>query len=450
MHKKTKIFISLFFISIFCLFFQASFAKYVIEGVQVVAKLDIDRCKPNIELVDIVSSNTNYHTYANKTHFITGHIKITEKNIVRNDLSPDNIKVSVANNFITPDFQSFSLVSENVTEKVYEFSFTNTTTDGSLVIVIPEGIVEDKSGLINEQKYLFTGIYIDNTPPVVTFTETASSDGKSKAEITSNETIRPLSGWNISSNYMLLSKEFANPISYILPITDWAQNFSEVLVNIQNATNILLQYGTYDDYSKQTLVSSGSISSPKTISSNSICKTEAIFMKLSGNIDYSLLQSRCYVYTHWGDGARKSCRYSELMYYHGYNPSSDSEWIDSTSGNLAMYYSSPFTQLGGTGVNVANATASNVSVPIPSDIAKQYLYGISGIQFRLKDSSDYSVVYQAYVKDVGWLKASFDGEENLYKHTKPISAFRMNLVSNSEKQYLVDFWNRDVGTNHID
>lgn len=448
MHKKTKIFISLFFIFTFSIFFQSSFAKYVIEDTHVVAKLDIDRCKPTIELIDIISSNVNYPTYANKTHLISGHIKITEKNIVRNNLSPDNIKITVANKFVTPIFKSFSLVSETSTQKIYEFSFTNTTSDGSLLLFIPEGTVEDKSGLVNEENYLFTGIYVDNTPPVATFTEITGSDGKSKAEITSNETIRPIFGWNISSNYKTLSKEFTNYITYSLPILDWAQNSSEALVDIKNATNIMLEYGTYDDYSKQTIVSSGNVSAPKTISSGSICKSEVIFMRLSGAIDSNSLQGRTYVYTHWGDSARGICRYSELSYYHGYNPSSTSEWMDIGHSNLLIYNGNIFTQFGGRGLNVVNATSSNIKIPIPSDIAKQYLYGISGIQFRLPDTSNYSVVYQAYVKDIGWLKSSCDGQENLYQHDKPISAFRINLVPKSEKQYLIDFWNRDAGTNH--
>lgn len=449
MHKKTKIFISLFFIFISCILFQTSFAKYVIEDVHVVAKLDIDRCQPNIELLDIVSSNTDYHTYANKSHLISGHIKITEKNIVRNNLSPDNIKVTVANQFITPEFKNFSLVSENATEKIYEFSFTNTTGDGSLLLVIPEGIIEDKSGLINEQKYLFTGIYIDNTPPVATFLETTNSDGKSKAEITSNETIRPISGWNISDNYKILSREFSNSITYALPFMDWAQNSSEVLVDVKNATNFILTYGTYDDYSKQTIVSGGNISAPETISSGSICKSEALFIRLSGDITSILLQGKAYVYTHWGENARGICRYSEISYYHGYNPISSTEWFNIGNNNLVMYHKNLFTQLGGVGLNAANATASNIQIPIPSDISKQYLYGISGIQFKLKDNSNYSVVYQAYVKDVGWIKASCDGQENLYQHNRPISAFRINIVPKTEKQYLIDFWNRNVGTNSI-
>lgn len=150
MHKK--IFIILFFIFIFTILFQTTFAKYVIKDTQVVAKLNIDRCKPNIELVDITSSNKNYPTYANQTHIISGHLKLIEKNIVRNNLSFDSLKVAVGNryaitenDYITPTFKSFSLISENETEKIYEFSFTNTINDGALVLIIPEGTIEDKS-----------------------------------------------------------------------------------------------------------------------------------------------------------------------------------------------------------------------------------------------------------------------------------------------------------------
>ncbi len=150
MHKKTKIFIILFFI--LSLFFQNSFAKYVIEDLNVVAKVNIDCTKPTIELIDIISSNIEYPTYANQTHLITGHIKLIESNIIRNELSTKNIKIAVGNRYtisendiISVEFKSFSLISENNNEKIYEFSFTYVTGNGALAIIIPEGIVEDKS-----------------------------------------------------------------------------------------------------------------------------------------------------------------------------------------------------------------------------------------------------------------------------------------------------------------
>lgn len=444
MPKKIKLFISFFFIFIFSLSFQHSFAKYVIEDTVLAVKLDIDRCKPNIELLDITTSNPIYPNYANKTHIISGHIKLIEKNIIRNNLSTTNLKIKVANEWITPNFQNFSLVSDTPTEKIYAFSFTNTASDGALTIVIPSGIVEDKSGLLNDAKYFSTHITIDNIAPVATFKEISNSNHKSKAEITANESICPISGWDSSNNNTILSKEFTNYITYGLPITDFAQNHSEVLIDIKNATYLSLQYGTFDDYSSQTVVSAGKVSAPNTITSNSICKSEVILINLSGNISSDLLQGRVYDYTHWGDGARDICRYSEMSYIHGYN-----DWVTVGKNKLMYFNKILFTQMGGRGQNFPNATSANIKIPIPSDIAKQYLYGISGIQFKLKDTSTYSVVYQSYVHGIGWLKASADGQENLYAHNKPISAFRINLVPKSEKQYLINYWNRDVGTNHV-
>lgn len=379
MHKKTKIFISLFLIFIFSTIFQVSFSKYLIENTHIVAKLDIDRCKPNIELIDIISSNTSYPTYANKTHFITGHIKITEKNIIRNDLSIDTIKIQINKNLITPKFKNFRLVSENATEKIYEFSFTNIEGNGRLVIIIPEGIIEDKSGLFNELKYFSTDILIDNTSPLVSFSETTSLDGISNAQITSNEKIVPINGWNISNNGMGLSKEFLNSISYTLPITDFAQNSSEVLIDIQNATNILLRYRTYHTDKKIIDTNGGKILKCKTISSNSIPKSEALFIRLSGSLS-SPLQGKNYTYTNLKIGL---------------NPASISEWITSI----------------------------------------------------FKNTSNFSIVYQIHTTNEGWLKAFRTESKNSHQHNKPISAFRMNLVPKTEEQYLIDFWNRDVGTN---
>lgn len=449
-HKKTKILTTLFFIFLIQFFCQISFSKYVIEDTQTIAKLDIDRTKPTIELLDIISSNTDYPTYANQTHLITGHIKITEKNIIRNDLSSTTLKVAVGNryyilekDYITPEFKSFFLLSENSTEKIYEFSFTHAVGNGALVLTIPEGTIEDKSGLVNEKINLTPSFTIDNTPPKCTFEESSGSNGKSIAELFPAEPIRPLEGWNGSAFW--LTKEFSNPVSYSLPIVDFAQNASEVLISIQNPTAISIEYGTYDACSLYRFTSNGKIPAPNTISSNSLCKAEAIFIKLADTINANSLEGRSYVHTYWGDGSKAVCYYSNLYYSHGY-----SKWLNLSSENIIYWGEKLFSQLGGVGSNSVNATSVDSYVPIPNDIAKQYLYGISGIQFRLKDTSNFSVVYQSYVKDIGWLKASADGEESFYRHDKPISSFRINLVPKSEKQYLIDFWNRDIGTNHID
>ena len=217
---------------------------------------------------------------------------------------------------------------------------------------------------------------------MLVFQKLLALNGKSNAQITSNEKILPINGWNISNNGMVLSKDFDNSISYTLPITDFAQNSSEVLIDIQNATNILLQYRAYNADKKCIYTTGGKVLASKTISSNSIPKSEALFIKLSGSLT-SPLQGKNYTYTNLKGGL---------------NPTSISEWITSI----------------------------------------------------FKNTSNFSIVYQTHTKNEGWLKAFCNEQENLYQHDKPISAFRMNLVPKTEKQYLIDFWNRDVGMNHID
>ncbi len=448
MHKKTKILIILGLIFSIHLFSQICFAKYVIETSNLAAKINIDTTKPKIELVDIISSNTNYPTYANQTHLITGHIKIIEENISRNIFSSNHLTILVDNSPTLVDFKSFSLISENSSEKIYEFSFTNTTGNGILSLVIPEGIVEDIAGFCNESRTFSTNIMIDNIAPAVSFQEIPSSNGKSLAQLTANEAIANLVGWTSSSDGYVLSKEFCNPVSYQLPITDFAQNSSDLFIRIEKATNLSLNYGSFDITSRQTFVSNGQISAPKTISSDSICKTETILVNVSGDIAPNSLQGRTYIHTYWGEGASATCTYHKLTYYHGYNPNPSSNWLNIGSDNIYYSDNKPFSQFGGAGINRAG-NSSSLSKPLPSDIAKQYLFGISGMQFKLNNSPDFSIVYQGYVKDFGWLAASCDGEENLFQHDKPFSSIRMNLVPKTEKQYLINFWNCDIGTHNI-
>lgn len=68
---------------------------------------------------------------------------------------------------------------------------------------------------------------------------------------------------------------------------------------------------------------------------------------------------------------------------------------------------------------------------------------------KLKDESYYSIVYQILVNGKGWLKTCSDGEEAMYKLKKPMSAIRLALVPKTEKQYVTDLWNKDIGTNKI-
>ena len=68
------------------------------------------------------------------------------------------------------------------------------------------------------------------------------------------------------------------------------------------------------------------------------------------------------------------------------------------------------------------------------------------VNFRLKDYSQFSVVYQIFVDKVGWINACSDGKECMYDKVSPMSAFRIALIPKSEKQYVIDTWNKDIGS----
>ena len=171
---KTKIFISLLIIFTIFTFFQFSFAKYVIENIFTVATLNIHREAPMVQLVDITTSNSNSPNYANKTHIISGHIRVNEKSIYKNDLSIHTIIVLINDKPVTVTFKYFRLTSKDSNGKSYEFAFTNTIDEGSLSIMFPKGIVESESGLVNDETKYKTNIIIDNTSPIDTFSEVLS------------------------------------------------------------------------------------------------------------------------------------------------------------------------------------------------------------------------------------------------------------------------------------
>ena len=441
------IFIAVFMIFI-SFFSNCVFSKYVIDSQNLVAKINIDRCLPEIQLINIENSNRNYESYANKNHVITLKFKVTEKNILINNFTSNYIKFMLNETFISPSSVKINLLSHINDEMIYTITLSGISGNGILKIYFPEGIIEDQSNQKSKEDIFNTNIKIDNVSPVTIFKESLLSNGKSLARISCNETIRPINGWSISTNSLELSKEFSNIIYYPITITDFAQNSSIAYVDIKNADFIKLNYGIFYDSNKLDLVSASDISGKSIILSNSIHKVETLLINYENSSNPYLLQGKAFVYTHWGNGARAVCKYSENRYYHGYNPT-ETEWRDNSSNITCRINKINYLQFGGCGLNYKNATATNVKNPIPENIASQYLYGISAVAFSLKDYSEYSVVYQAYVKDVGWLACASDGQELFYAYAKPISAFRMNLVPKSEKQYLINFWNKDIGTNNI-
>ena len=85
--KIKKFILAIFMVFLFILIpfsYNCVFSKYVIDNQNIVAKINIDRCPPTIQLLDKENSNKNYENYANKNHVIFLKFKVTEKNILIN------------------------------------------------------------------------------------------------------------------------------------------------------------------------------------------------------------------------------------------------------------------------------------------------------------------------------------------------------------------------------
>ncbi len=179
MNKTSKIFICLFFIFSCFLFFGNSFAKYVMENTYVVATLNIDRCPPIIELIDIKTSNTSNPNYITKKNSVSGHFRVNEKNIFSNSVSVKNFTIFVNENQIKTAFTTLTLSSETPEGPIYEFYFTNITGDGALTIVIPEGTIRDTSGLTNAKTTFYTNFIVNNTNSISNFSNSSQQSSVS-------------------------------------------------------------------------------------------------------------------------------------------------------------------------------------------------------------------------------------------------------------------------------
>lgn len=449
MNKKIFI-IFLFFTFLFLIpfYYQFSFSKYVFNESFIATKIQIDK-KPLVEVLGISNTNTGYEKYANSTHIVSLRVKITEKNIVANHFNRDHVQVFINDTSIHPSIQIY-LISNKNGELLYDMILSNLTGNGNLYIVFPEGIIEDSFGQKNDFQKFDTGVLIDNISPNSTCEELSMENGKSQYIIHSNENLRLINGWNFYNTNSSLSKVFSSPISYPLIITDYAGNTAEVFVEIQNAKNIILYYANHNTgYSISHFNHSGEISGKQTIIDSSSNTSERILTYLEGDIARSILQARVFDYTYWGENTSAMCNSSEIKYQYGYSPSATT-WYDITGQNTIRFLNKTVLQLGGYGHNTAGNSCLNQTLPIPQEIAKQNLYGLSGIAFQLKNCDEYSIVYQIYVPSIGWLKASSDGEETTFSHNKPFSAIRINIVPKSEKQYLINYWNRVIYTDYVE
>lgn len=405
-----------------------------------VAKVNLDNTRPILEVVKISNSNIGYEKYANKTHTIKLDVKIVEKNIKEIKFDREHLNIYLDNNLIKPD------VKINKKDDLYEIQLSKIEGNGLLKIEFLEGIAIDISNLQNKKITINTEITIDNKAPIGKFSEINIAEGKSIGRIELNENIRRLDGWNI--NGLKAEKEFTNNISYEIPIIDYAGNKSIVNIDILKATYINIIYASHNSMVGWSFgYGNYDIAGKDAVLKYPFYKTEGLAFNVSGNIDLDFIRARAYIYTHWGEGSTGYCDDgdSRQEYCYGYNPSING-YKSMLSDKLATINGKKYFQFGGSRLNGNQQTDINGNNPIPSAVADEFRYGISGISISLKDYSNFSIVYQILVDKVGWIEACSDGKECVYDHKKPMSAFRMSLVPKTEKQYLIDTWNKDVGT----
>ena len=425
------------------------YAKYVIEYTNTVANIKIDTIPPSIQLISINNTNTLYEGYANQTHTITARIKVLEKNIKENNFNTDNIEILVGDIKTIPDVYEIKKVVGSSKMIIYEIKLNKILGNGKLKIKVREGTIEDISNNKNKEETFDTDIEIDNIAPVVTFTQNDGNNGKIIANLVANEEIIKVNGWDLSQDNQTLLKEFACNVTYPFKVTDYAQNTSNVDISITKATNIKIRYGACL-YGGSWSLGQGNneIVGKEEIAKNPIYKTEMISLHTEGNIEKDFIQIQNYMYTYWGEGKKGISYTYETIYQHGYNPTEDT-YNSMASGTFVNINNELSIILGGDGANRAGSKPVSGGTAIPAEIANQYLFGVSGLRVKLKDNSEYSIVYQIWVNGYGWQKPASDGEETTYAHDKPIGAYRMSLIPKTEKQYLIDFWSKDIGTNNM-
>ena len=137
-------------------------AKYIFQYQFDVAKLNIDRTKPKIELLSIENSNTTDKEHVNKTDIITIKIKITDKNLKDVFLNKDYLNIKINGEDV--DYASIKVDKiEDISDGgIYQIELTNLEGNGALKVDILEETAVDTGELESEEFEIYTGVLIDN------------------------------------------------------------------------------------------------------------------------------------------------------------------------------------------------------------------------------------------------------------------------------------------------
>lgn len=405
---------------------------------------NIDKKPPIAKIIEISNTNLGYEKYANKTHEIILKVKVFDDNEIIRDNSKDFlILVGTKEADCTKEVE---MLEKNRNYITYQIRLTNILENGRLTLKILGNTFEDIVGNKMSEKTLKTEIEIDNISPTVEYSQQILENGKILAKINSNEKTRKLDGWNLDDSQTISSKEFISNIKYQREVIDFAGNASKVDIKIEESTFLGLEV-------KAHMSRSGEIEANNNIigrieANNTKYKFESLLFRTSQNVESDFLKVSGYVHTYWGpDSYAKSGRYG-VVYNYGYNPLE--EYKTMANSELVTNNGKQYIHLGGEGVNYHGETDINGNNPIPMEIASQYNYGVSGIKLDLKSHRENSIIYQIFFDDTGWLKTCKNGEEAMRETNQPIEAIRFAVIPTSELEFVIQYWDKDIGTYNID
>lgn len=141
----------------------------------------------------------------------------------KKELTNGNVVVTITATKAMEQLQGWTLKSNGyVQEKVYEANVQENITVKSITGESAEGLIQ-----INN---------IDKEKPIlnVTYSETNNTNKDIIVKITSNEELKPLTGWTLSTDRKILQKEYQNNIVENVEVSDLAGNKASTTIKIAN------------------------------------------------------------------------------------------------------------------------------------------------------------------------------------------------------------------------
>lgn len=410
------------------------------------ADINVNLLEPiKIKVIDVENTNTGYEKYANDTSTIKITYEINGVARLADRLELDDIVIKLDGSIVEDVTKELLWTLNKDTKYQYKLVLKNIIGNGMLDVEVKKDslrIITNEVDTTNKAYNYQTGIMIDNIPPDIDTKEEQIETGHSNFTILSNEELRAREEWQNEENKLSMSKIFPSNVEYQITASDLAGNTTEVLVDVNKATYIKLIYGSHNlNYGWLFAEDRGKIAGKEAILAGGRNPIECLAFRLEGNVESDFIGVRAFVYSYW-QKTLGVCNYTGNTYCFGYNPY-DETWRNMKNAKLAKINEKEYFVFGGVGLNKEGQCDVNGENPINDQIAIGARYGISAIKFKLKDYSQYSIVYQIHTMWDGWIPPSYNEKENSVGYPSTISGLRVTVVPNSELQAVYDFWYKD-------